>query len=68
MSRPNLRKLAMALAVALVLGLVLRKVLKRLRSKMSEGSLWGLALPITGGGMPGKGKGRAAAQGARASP
>jgi hypothetical protein len=35
---------------------------------MSEGSLGSLALPITGGGMPGKGKGRAAAQGARASP
>jgi hypothetical protein len=36
--------------------------------ELSEGSLGGLALPITGGGMPGKGKGRAAAQGARASP
>jgi hypothetical protein len=36
--------------------------------ELSEGSLGGFALPITGGGMPGKGKGRTAAQGARASP
>jgi hypothetical protein len=36
--------------------------------EMSEGSLGGLALPITGGGMPGKGKEQAAAQGPRASP
>jgi len=36
--------------------------------EMSEGSFGGLALPITRGGLPGKGKGRAAAQGARASP
>ena len=38
------------------------------RGEMSEGSLGGLALPITGGEMPENGKGRAAAQGARASP
>jgi hypothetical protein len=67
MSRPDLRKRAAALAVAPVLGLVLRK------SSIGwvddeRGIARGLALPITGGGMPGNGKGRAAAQGARASP